>query len=130
MKEDILKKMTELDAPYQAITWALEQRPKRLVKPAKPKGFPKTAAEARVFADALEAYELAMRQYQDHADECGKVTCEIETAITSFIKREAGLDTIPGQYQDKVWQRAWRDGHSAGYYEVYLHLCELVDIFE
>ena len=55
---------------------------------------------------------------------------EVNVLIEGFIKKESGLFDIPEQYQNKVYYRAYSDGHSAGYYEVYQKLCELVEIFE
>jgi hypothetical protein len=35
-----------------------------------------------------------------------------------------------GNKQSKVWWKAWEDGHSYGYYEVYQKLDDLVELFE
>jgi len=49
--------------------------------------------------------------------------------MESYIKDIAGLNTIPKQYQEKVWSKAYSDGHSNGYVEVYNCLNNLLEIF-
>lgn len=101
----------------------------RPVKPLKP--FEQTPAATRAYADALEVYEADMAEYTAWLVDAKRYNNAIETAIEDFIKKESGLNTsVPEPYRANVWRKAWNDGHSGGYYEVYQELCELVDIFE
>ena len=54
---------------------------------------------------------------------------EINALIIEFIIVESGLDKIPEQYRDKVYSKAYENGHGCGFYEIYLELCSLVSIF-
>jgi len=89
----------------------------------------KTAQEHREYADKLELYEKEMEEYKVQEKECNIHNLKVDSLILDFIKNEAGLNNIPEQYWNKVFSKAWSDGHSSGYYEVYQKLCELVEIF-
>ena len=54
---------------------------------------------------------------------------DINNIIEEYIREESGLNNIPIQYRDKIYNKAWQDGHSDGFYSVYQHLTELVNIF-
>lgn len=103
------------------------------IKPTKPLSvmFPKmTSAELHEKANELANWEKAMEEYADQAAQCTLHNMKVDELINEYISIESGLRNIPEQYQNKVFSKAWADGHSNGYYEVYGHLCELVDIFK
>lgn len=88
-----------------------------------------TPGELRTYADAVEEYEkyekkrnAAIHKQRNSVPNMGEV-------LEGFIRHASGLNDIPKQYQDKVYRHAWESGHSAGYTEVYIHLQELVEIF-
>ena len=79
--------------------------------------------ETEIWASEMQTYESEMATIRLH-------NMKVDALILAFIKKESGLNDIPEQYQNKVFSKAWSDGHSSGYYEVYQQLCELVEIFE
>lgn len=81
------------------------------------------ASDLKQYEDVQESYKIAKNGYYE-------VDSEISKIIEEFIKEESGLNTIPEQYRAKVYNRAWEEGHSYGYGEVYIHLINLVDIFD
>jgi uncharacterized protein YaaW (UPF0174 family) len=84
----------------------------------------KFSQDLKQYEDDIEIYDANERIRKEYVN-------IIDNEILEFIRTEAGLyDTVPKQYQDKVWSRANEDGHSSGMYEVYLKLCNLVEIFE
>lgn len=89
----------------------------------------KTAQEHREYADKLELYEKDMEEYKIQEKECRIHNQNVHELIEMLIKSQADFNSIPSQYQEKVFSKAWSDGHSDGYYEVYQELCELVEIF-
>jgi hypothetical protein len=90
----------------------------------------KTAQEHREYADKLEQYEKEMEEYKVQDNMCKIHNLKVDTLILDFIKNEAGLNSIPEQYRNKVFSKAWSDGHSDGYYEVFMQLSELINIFD
>lgn len=79
----------------------------------------------------MEKYSLKEEKYKQAQNSCRQKEFEMNDIIEQFIKDLSGLNSIvPEKYRDKVYQKAYDDGHSAGYYEVYLHLQDLVVIFE
>lgn len=84
----------------------------------------------RRYADAYENYEKQIAEFEIAKIAWNKQKAEIEDRIIELIKDKSGLNSIPDQYRYKVWAKAWEDGHSSGFYEVYLELCDLVEIFE
>lgn len=86
--------------------------------------------EYRIHADLIEKYEAAMVEYNANRDVISKHNHEVDKLIEKYIKSVSGLNDIPEQYRKKVWEKAWSDGHSYGYYEIYQKVVDLVDIFE
>jgi hypothetical protein len=79
--------------------------------------------------EALKQYDIEKAKYDIELKAYNDGKNATNNVIVEFIKDESGLNNIPEQYQDKVWYKAWRDGHSDGYYSVYQELLDLVDIF-
>lgn len=127
----IEKLKEEFNEISTAIQWAFDQvgdYPKRNPKPMLPTKH--GAAEVLKYADQLKEWEDSKEIYDNKIKIRKERESNIISIVESFIKDESGLDKIPKQYQDKVYYRAYSDGHSNGYYEVYLKLVELVEIFD
>lgn len=115
---------------YQEIQNLLDQIGPYPQKPTKPV----LRAEAKVedirkHADDFEIYEKEFAEFEKKRIEYYNNKAAIEGKIKDLIKESAGLNSIPEQYRDKAWAKAWENGHSSGFYDVYLELCDLVDIF-
>ena len=82
----------------------------------------------KYLADFTE-YESLMTNLSNKQKIYNKHVNEINDIINEFIKIESGLNEIPEQYQDKVYNKAYEDCHGNGMYSVYLELCSLVEIF-
>lgn len=104
-----------------------------LLKPEKPsKPFLKnnaTSGEAKQYGIALEKYEKEMVAYENELYGYKKHNNKINNIIEEYIKDAAGFDKVPQKSKEKVWSKAYSDGHSFGYHEVYTHLVDLVDLF-
>jgi hypothetical protein len=88
------------------------------------------SAQARKFASDLEAYETEKAAYDAAKDAARDHNSKIDEEIEKYIKEVSGFNKyIPEDKKSKVWSKAWEDGHSSGYHEVYLHLVGLVDLF-
>lgn len=114
-----------------AIEWAQRHYPKHPKKPDKPflpDGF--TAKDAWQFAKDMETWDAEIEGYEMELASYDKVWAEIDEAIVAMIKDEASLSDVPEQYRENVYWHAWGSGHPSGYYEVYLELCSLVEIFK
>lgn len=96
-------------------------------KPIQPKDISSTGY--REYADKLKTYEVELEEYRNDQAKCSIFNIKVDVLIHDFVCEESGLNTIPEQYRNKVFSKAWSDGHSGGYYEVYQELCELVEIF-
>jgi hypothetical protein len=97
-------------------------------KPIKPVDF--SSDSFRKYANDLETYETKLEEYQSNFT-LGQIhNMKVDARILDFIKIESGLNNVPEQYREKLFRKAWSDGHSSGYYEVYQQMCELVEIFE
>lgn len=107
----------------------LESLRVHITPPKKPSGIVRTGQEHREYANKLEVYEVEFAEYRNAQAECSIFNIKVDALINTFISEESGLNTIPEQYRNNVFSKAWSDGHSGGYYEVYRELCELVEIF-
>lgn len=103
--------------------------PKRPTQPRMMTATP-TATEAENYVLLLNRYENDKVEYDKELKAYRLEREEVYEQLATFIKGQAGLNTIPEQYREKVWNRAYAEGHSDGYYEVYLKLESLVDIFQ
>ena len=117
---------------YNTIKWAFDSKEVQYpINPTKPHLSPKhTSEDAKQYAINLDKYETI--EYPKFREEKAKYQAErneIESVVIEFIKEESGLNTIPEQYRDKIYSKAYKDGHSGGYYEVYNHLLDLIEIF-
>lgn len=78
----------------------------------------------------LAEYERLKEEYDSISEKKRGIGNEQYQLLEEYVKYKAGFFTdVPAQYKDKVWRMAWELGHSAGYGEVFIYLCDLVDIF-
>ena len=113
-----------------AIEFAINMKPKYVSRPIKPSLSSKhTTDDVLAYANSLKEYDSKLVKYNTEREENIKMDKTIDSAIELFIKNVSGLNSIPLQYRDKVYNKAYQDGHSSGYYSVYQHLDELVGIF-
>lgn len=132
MEEVTLKKLIEItntSSVSNAIDWAFEQQCEYILKPTKPVQSINSSTDAKKYAIALEEYEKNLESYKIDIEIYKKRENEINLVITEFIKEMSGLNTIPEQYRDKVYAKAYSDAHSYGYDSVYIELLDLVEIF-
>ena len=107
--------------------------PARPTKPYKPqlKVISPSLEDINTYIEELERYTKEKDKYDRDWSTYTVKKNDIESKIEKLIKEESGLNTVvPEKYRDKVYSHAWEEGHSNGYYEVYLHLYKLVNIFE
>lgn len=130
-----------VDSITLAIEWAKSQYPKypeRVSKPTMPTLSSKHTSEdlsvyTKDFAsyqDKFKEYEEKTKTYKTDLESYNTKVREINKVIEEYIKEEAGLNDIPEKSRAKVFAKAWQDRHGSGYYEVYLELEELVDLFK
>jgi hypothetical protein len=90
-------------------------------KPTKPRmGSTPTAAEARRYADELEAYEIKLKEYRDIYDD---YTRRLNGRLFELKNRLRDEYAITDEQMHLLWSRAWEDGHDEG-----LHL--VADLFD
>jgi hypothetical protein len=90
-----------------------------------------TSKEIREYANELEEWEKYDKERNKAIKKSERAGSNVPELLEDFIKIESGLTTkVPEKYRDKVYSYAWERGHSCGYSEVYIHLCDLVNIFQ
>lgn len=126
-----LENMNEIGSVSDAIEWAMIQYGDYPNKPRKPsKSDISNSIEARKYADDLEKWEIQMEVYHIELENYRKNKSLIDSTIIEFIKEKVGISIVPEQYRNNLWSKAWEDGHAGGFYEVYLRLNSLIEIFE
>lgn len=131
MKKLTLKDLQEYGDVYQGIKFAQSFYPEYPKKPTKPFLKNGHSSEDTVkYAESLKEYETLMEEYRSGMEEYRIAKNNVEKVIEEYIKDMAVITTVPPQYRDKVYQKAWADGHSSGFYEVYNCLNDLIEIFE
>jgi hypothetical protein len=123
-------KFAETHAIYETIEWAKTQKGNCPKAPIKPKTQNITSSrQAHELAIAFANWENEMAVYNKENQNWLDNKYKIESVLEDCIKEHAGLNDIPESSRDKVWNYAWAQGHSDGYYQVYLYLCQVVDLF-
>lgn len=88
------------------------------------------SAELAEYSVKFSAYEKAMEAYNAEKKIAQEHNRNADNQLRDYIKEVSGFNRIvPADRKDKVWNKAWSDGHSSGYHEVYTQLSELVDLF-
>jgi len=132
--ECLQEKLNEGHSVMELLEYLQGENPHRFNNPEKPKkpsiNYSHTSIEAKQYAKDLEIWEELIRNYEKEKEVWREKDNEINLLMRSFIIKESGLDKIPEQVQEKVWRKAYEDSNSAGYYEVYQNLNELVDLFD
>lgn len=134
-KELALKKINNKYSTTGSVSSTIEFANKELMPewinaPKKPLlSNPHTSEQALAYSSALKQYEEDNEIYKLNQKIRYEQCNIINEALVEFIKQEACLNTVPKEYRDKVYARAYEDGHDSGMYEVYIKLCNLVDIF-
>jgi hypothetical protein len=132
MEPVTIKRLRQFDSVYNAIAWAqnqIEPTPKNPVKPRMTTQQP-SLGEVQIYSGLLEIYDKAYAEYSKELADVKERTLNIYCTLVDYIREESGLNNIPEQYRSKVYNKAYSDGHAEGYYSVYQHLCNLVEIFE
>lgn len=125
-----LKELSEMEV-YEAIQH-LKSLQVYVPKPSRPSAtnHKLSSGELLELAEQTKVYEEAMIEYREDNGKATIHNIEVDALLNNLICEESGLRTIPEQYQNKVFSYAWSEGHSAGHYEVYNALVELVNIFK
>ena len=78
----------------------------------------------------MEGYETLIESWKKIETENKKYNQEIDDMIMDYIKKESGLNdlNVSDKVKTNIISKAWCDGHSSGYVEVYYHLVELVEM--
>lgn len=131
MEQVTLEKLQEFGSVSQAIEWAQKQYgtyPKPPIKPLL--SVIHTSDDVGIYQKNLQHYEKAYEEYKKEKESWVTNQRVINKIIEQYIKDQSGIDSIPEQYRDKLYSKAYEDGHSNGYYEVYLKLISLIEIFD
>lgn len=66
--------------------------------------------------------EKAKQQYRKKKDENNKLIRQKENEMLDYLFKNSLVENLPNGRKifDKLWEKAWRDSHSSGYYAVYL----------
>jgi hypothetical protein len=125
-----LNKLKEFDSESNAINYAESfygEYPNKPKKPLAPKIH--TSESIKNYSSELETYETNLKEYEITRRACNIREIKINNIIIDYIKYASNIETIPEQYRDKVYSKAYEKGHSSGFYEIYCDLCGLVEIF-
>ena len=108
-----------------------EYNPPYPQRPSKPMLNPKHSTEDVLeYAKFLESYDKEYEQYKFNKSFYDEEMSQLDSLKEEFIKDYVGFyENVPKDKQAKVWSKAWEDGHSSGWNDVYYQLDELVELF-
>lgn len=115
---DIVDKAQSLQMKY----------PARPTKPTLPKN--PTSADYIKMGKLMECYETDYKEYTEICNDIELYNSNINGLIEDFIRAESGLNELPvsEKIKAKIYDKAWADGHSSGFMEVYYKLVALVNM--
>lgn len=133
--ENITKELLEEkfgDNVYKAneyIHTLLPKYPQTIRKPILNKNH--TSKDLKEYTVLLEKYENNYLTYKTEQEIYYKAYRELNSILEEYIKEITGFYTIvPKDKQDKVWSKAYQDGHSNGNTEIYYKLQSYIELFE
>lgn len=101
------------------------------IRPRKPMlSYTHTVGDVLRYSELLDEWTRLDAQYKIDVDNLKQYNRKVDSVIEEFIKQANGFYNIPEQYQTKVWELAWNNGHAYGWIGVQNHLVELIEIFE
>jgi len=101
-------------------------------RPQEPKlnTFNPTKEQLDYYQQALDTYPILVDRFLRLREEYREENKCIQAEIKEAIWEDTGLNFIPEQYREKVWNLAWNEKHSHGYVEVISFLYNLVEVFQ
>lgn len=115
---ETLEKIGEYNPPYP-------QRPSKPMLNSK-----HSTEEVLEYAKKLENYDKEFEQYKFNKSLYDDGMSQLNSLREEFIKDYVDFyKHIPSDKQAKVWWKAWEDGHSNGWNDVYYQLDSLVELF-
>lgn len=126
-----LQEISQMESVSNAIEYATDkygEYPSRPIKPILHKDA--NSKEVLEYAEQLKNWELDSVIYKEQLEIYKHNQNEIDSIIKEFIIDVAGISIVPQQYRDKLYAKAYEDGHSNGFYEIYNCLQSLIEIFE
>ena len=122
---------SKINGVYRAIKYAEEQYVVCPPTPRKPKLTNyATSSEVFEYGKRLAEWEVETEAYKVAHNNWMENKRKIDSIIESFIMESASISVVPKQYREKLYSKAWSDGHSNGFYEVYMILKSLIEIFK
>lgn len=99
---------------------------KKLVKPKVPDNMLDIQA-LQEYTKAVEIYNKEIESYKDKEKEYYKKRKEILEEFKKDLAVENYVDDLPKEIQDKIFSKAYEDGHANGYYDIAWHYEELAE---
>ena len=86
-----------------------------------------TSEDAELYVASLKTWEKEIEIYKEKLAKFNKRTRELEDQFKHDALDDVGLLGHPKA--DKIYNKAWEDGHASGLHEVYQELCDLAELF-
>jgi hypothetical protein len=99
---------------------------KRPVKPKLPANMLDIQA-LQEYTKAVEIYNKEIELYKDKEKEYYKKRTEILEEFKNDLAIENHVNNLPKEIQDKIFSKAYADGHASGYHDIAWHYEELAD---
>ena len=87
-----------------------------------------TSEDAELYASYLKNWEKEMVEWDEKLQAYNKETNRLMAEFKHDALDDVGLLNHPKA--DKIYAKAWEDGHASGLYSVYQELCELAELFD
>ena len=97
-------------------------------RPSKPKGNVNSVSEAEIFIQKMKDYEEQIENYKSQLDLYHKDLNYLYKEFHEDLKREFGTENNPKE--ERLYEIAYSNGHSSGFYSVYNWYSELVELIE
>ena len=86
-----------------------------------------SSEDAELYAASLKTWEKEITEYRELVKAHNAETKRLEDQFKHDALDDVGLLNHPKA--DKIYAKAWEDGHASGLHEVYQELCDLAELF-
>lgn len=97
-------------------------------KPSKPKGNVNSVSEAETFIKKMKEYEEQVEKYNSQLNLYRSDLNNLYKEFHEDLKKEFGTENNPKE--ERLYEIAYSNGHSSGFYSVYGWYSELVELIE
>ncbi len=99
-------------------------------RPSRPNIDASTLEEIKAYKDAVAEWDLRQEEQKSWAQKIKEDEARLYLVFKKEAEYQNDLDGMTRTQIDKVWAKAWSEGHSSGLSEIYNCFQELIEFYQ